>query len=470
MEYFPLFVDLKRKPCLVIGGGVVALRKIRQLLAADAQVTVNAPDLHPELAEWVSEGRLRHENRAYDEDLISDHFLVIAATDDTQINTRVYQAATRLKRLVNAVDDPKRSNYITPAVVDRSPIIVAISSGGAAPVLARRIRAKLEVELPKRLGQLAELARRFRPKVKKLFSSLSDRRQFWERTLEGPVADLAYAGDLKQAEGLLDQALRSPSPEPGQVGLVGAGPGDRDLMTLRGLQWLQTADVILYDRLVTEEVLELARRDAEFVFVGKTPGCKKNSQDEIIQKLIHYAKMGQRVCRLKGGDPFIFGRGGEELQALAQAGINFEVVPGITAAAGAAAYAGIPLTHRDFAQSVKLVTAHCQRSLDCLDWEGLAQEKQTLVFYMGVGRLQVLQDKLIEYGKDPETPIAFIENATRQNQRVIRGSLSTLWQTAQTSQVVSPSVLMVGGVTSLADELAWFQPDQEQKLQQLAYN
>ncbi|MEM7283614.1 MAG: siroheme synthase CysG [Pseudomonadota bacterium] len=457
MDYYPIFVDLRAKPCLVVGGGSVALRKTKALLSAHATVTVVAPDLEPELSHLAEQGLVTHLAHPFSDDLVLGKFLVIAATDRLEVNTSVYQTATKQGCLVNSVDDPKRSNFITPAIVDRSPIVIAISSGGSAPVLARRIRAKLETELPKRLGQLANLAQKYRQRVKKIFSNISARRKFWEMTLTGPVADAMFRGDSPEATRLLEQSLTSPQkPANGTVGLVGAGPGDKGLLTLRGFQWLQTADVILYDRLVSNEVLELARRDADLVFVGKKPGCHQVTQEQIIEKLINWARQGKKVCRLKGGDPFVFGRGGEELEALQQAQIQYEVVPGITAAVGAAAYSGIPLTHRDHASSVRFVTAHCKKSLDCLDWNALAKEKQTLVFYMGVAKLETLQKELIRHGLTATTPIAFVENATRQEQRVATGTLGTLFSTAERYKIVSPSVLVVGEVAKLGNQLAWF--------------
>lgn len=457
MDYLPIFVDLNNKPCLVVGGGGVALRKTRQLLQANARVLVNAPQLHSELQELVRRELITHQATKFEPKLISRHFLIVAATDDTAVNNQVFQSASQAKRLVNSVDDPKRSNFVNPAVVDRSPVVVAISSGGAAPVLVRRLREKLEAELPKRLGQLALVAKKFRPRVKALFETLSQRRRFWEDTLSGPVASHVFSGRLQQAEETLEQSL-SHTIQTGSVALVGAGPGDANLMTLRGLQWLQIADVVLYDRLVSKEVLGLGRRDAEMVFVGKKPGCHNTTQAQIIEKMIEYATAGLRVCRLKGGDPFIFGRGGEELQAMKQAGIPFEVVPGITAASGASAYGGIPLTHRDYAQSVRFVTGHCQASIDCLDWPSLAQEKQTLVFYMSVGKLELLEQKMVQHGRSPDTPIAFVENATRDKQRVITATLGLLSQTAKDKNIVSPSILIVGKVAGLANELSWFKP------------
>ncbi len=457
MEYLPLFVDLKGKSCLVVGGGTVANRKTRALLRVQARVSVVAPKLNKDLSELSRTGVIQHIPTVFSEELVADKFLVFTATDDVNVNTRVYQAASRARCLVNSVDDPKRSNFISPAVVDRSPLLVAISSGGAAPVLARRLRAKLEQELPKRLGDLARLAEKFRETVKKVFSTLRQRRQFWEDTLEGPIAEAVLRGDVSKGEALLEQSLsHSTTDRPGVVGLVGAGPGDSGLMTLRGMQWLQTADVILYDRLVSQDVLELARRDADLVFVGKKPGCHQISQDQIIDTMIQYAQQGKKVCRLKGGDPFIFGRGGEELEALRAASIDYEVVPGITAATGASAYSGIPLTHREHATSVRFVTAHCKQSLECLDWKALAKDGQTLVFYMGVAKLETLQRQLVQHGRGGGTPIAFVENATRSEQRVVTATLSSLFATAQAHNIVSPSVLIIGEVAKLGQTLGWF--------------
>lgn len=458
MEYMPLFVKLTGRPCLVVGGGDVAERKALQLLKAGARITINALAINSGLTALASAGKVHFEQGEFEPALASTHFLVVAATDDTAVNTRVYQAANQAGRLVNVVDDPKRCNYITPAVVDRAPVVVAISSGGAAPVLARQIRDRIERLLPRKLGQLAEFARGWRDRVQTRLGSFAQRLRFWEMFFEGTIAEHIYAGRTQQADIATDTLLRDAdhAQPTGEVYLVGAGPGDPSLLTLRAVQLMQKADVILYDRLVSESVLDLARRDATRIFVGKKPGCDPLTQDRINALLVEHASAGRRVCRLKGGDPFVFGRGGEELQVLVKAGIGFQVVPGITAAAACAAYAGIPLTHRDFAQSARFVTAHCQASVDCLDWPSLAKDRQTLAFYMGVRRLGDIRDQLIAHGRDPATPFALVENGTLPGQRVVTGDLRELAEIAQRESVQAPAILIVGEVASLSGQLAWF--------------
>ncbi len=461
MEYLPIFARLDRRPCLVVGGGEVALRKVQLLLRSGARVTVNAPQLTEGLSELARSGAIRVRPGVFDPDLISRQFLVIAATDDLQTNTRVYQAANRAGKLVNVVDDPARCSFIMPAIVDRSPLVVAISSGGAAPVLARLVRARLESLLPANLGKLAALARSFRATVKKQLGSLARRRRFWESVFTGPVASLAEAGRLRAARAALQKALArarsEPEAPPGEVWLVGAGPGDPSLLTLRALQLMQQADVILHDRLVSEAVLDLARRDAKRIPVGKAPGCRGTSQEEINALMIDLARGGQRVCRLKGGDPFIFGRGGEELEALRAAGIAFQVVPGITAAAGCAAYAGVPLTHRSHSQAVMFVTAHHTDALDTLDWSSLARARQTLAIYMGVRKFGRIRDELVRHGRTAGTPIAIIQNGTTPAQRVLQGTLGSLPTLAERHKVQSPAILIVGEVAQLAGQLGWFE-------------
>jgi uroporphyrin-III C-methyltransferase/precorrin-2 dehydrogenase/sirohydrochlorin ferrochelatase len=349
---------------------------------------------------------------------------------------------------------------VSPAIIDRSPVVVAVSSGGTAPLLARKIRAQIETILPSRLGQLASLASEWRDQVKNRIGDFLGRRRFWEQVFDGPISDDALAGRIHSARrriaALLETTTGSPKHD-GEAWLVGAGPGDPGLLTLRALQLMQRADVVVHDRLVSKDVLALARRDADLISVGKTPGCKSVSQDEINELLIRLVRDGKRVCRLKGGDPFIFGRGGEEIEALATAGLRFQVVPGITAAAGCAAYAGIPLTHRDMAQSVVFLTAHGKDSVDRLDWPSLARDRQTLALYMAVRRFPDIQSKLIEYGRSPETPIAIIENGTSGNQRVIHGSLENLINLAERHDVHAPALLIVGEVAEVGIGKDWFE-------------
>ncbi len=461
MDYLPIFVKAEGRRCLVVGGGQVGLRKTRQLLAAKADVTVLSPELCEALDDLVRDGRVRYRPGVFTPAALDGFLLVIAATADATVNAAVYAAASRRQMLVNVVDDPDHCSFITPAVVDRSPIVVAISSGGAAPVLARKIRAWLETTLPVRTGALAALARRFRDRVKAALGSLAERRRFWEGVFDGAVADHVYAGRDRDAERALEEQLAraaTTGPPQGQVSLVGAGPGDPSLLTLRALQVMQEADVVLHDRLVAQPILDLARRDADFVSVGKAPGDHSHSQAAINDLLVRHARAGRRVVRLKGGDPFIFGRGGEELEALAAAGIDFQVVPGITAAAACAAYAGVPLTHRALSQSVRFVTAHCARSLDCLDWRALAADRQTLAFYMGVKQAGEVARQLMAHGRAPDTPFAIVENGTRPGQRVLTGTIAGLDATIRLKKVVSPSIIIVGEVAALATELGWYSP------------
>ena len=386
---------------------------------------------------------------------LAGKWLVVAATDRREVNALVYQSANQARIFANVVDDPKRSSFIMPSIIDRSPLMVAISSGGKAPVLARLLREKLEALLPQHLGAVAAFAGSLRERVKARFASMGERRRFWERLLGADRLGQALArGDHASANQLADSLFADESQSGGEVVLVGAGPGDPGLLTLHALRQMQQADVVVYDRLVSDEVMALVRRDARRIFVGKQAGNHCVPQEGINQLLLDEAKKGQRVVRLKGGDPFIFGRGGEELETLVGSGIGFQVVPGITAASGCAAYAGIPLTHRDHAQSVRFVTAHGKGGARDLDWPLLAKDKQTLVFYMGLSSCATIREQLLANGKPGSTPVALIERGTQPCQRVIRGTLDAL--PALAVGVESPALIMVGSVVTLADQLAWF--------------
>ncbi|XBS70606.1 siroheme synthase CysG [Acerihabitans sp. KWT182] len=466
MDYLPLFADLRQRPVLVVGGGDVAARKIHLLLRAGAQVRVVARRLSPELEQQAQSKVILWLGRTFSAAMLEGVFLVIAATDDAELNAEVSAAADERQILANVVDCQPLCSFIFPSIVDRSPITVAISSGGKAPVLARILREKLESLLPAFLGPMAEIAGAWRDRVKAQIPTLSGRRRFWERVLDGRFAKRVAQGQLAGAEEALQEALvasagdasqRQPAADgesPGEVALVGAGPGDSGLLTLRGLQLIQQADVVLFDNLVSEDVLELVRRDAEQIAVGKRCGAHSMAQEEINGLLLHHARQGKRVVRLKGGDPFIFGRGGEELQAVAAAGIPFQVVPGVTAAAGAAAYAGIPLTHRDHAQSVTFITGHLRPDGLQPDWPALARGRQTLAIYMGVMKAAHISRQLIEHGRPPHTPVAVIGRGTRLDQQVLTGTLEQLDTLAQ--QAPSPALLIIGDVVSLHDEIAWF--------------
>ncbi|MFQ2024609.1 siroheme synthase CysG [Aeromonas veronii] len=455
MDYLPIFCRLDNKPVLLVGGGEVAERKARLLLDAGAHLTVVAPELDPELAELAANGSIEWLAGEFAPQQLAGKWLVVAATDRREVNALVYQSANQARIFANVVDDPKRSSFIMPSIIDRSPLMVAISSGGKAPVLARLLREKLEALLPQHLGAVATFAGSLRERVKARFASMGERRRFWERLLGADRLGQALArGDHASAHQLADSLFADESQTGGEVVLVGAGPGDPGLLTLHALRQMQQADVVVYDRLVSDEVMALVRRDAKRIFVGKQAGNHCVPQEGINQLLLEEAKKGQRVVRLKGGDPFIFGRGGEELETLVGTGIGFQVVPGITAASGCAAYAGIPLTHRDHAQSVRFVTAHGKGGARDLDWPLLAKDKQTLVFYMGLSSCATIREELLAHGKAGDTPVALIERGTQPCQRVIRGTLDEL--PALAVGVESPALIMVGSVVTLADRLAWF--------------
>jgi len=452
VDYFPAFLDLHGRSCLVVGGGDVAFRKVRLLTAAGAAITLVSPDIRQDLINYSEQNDHQLVAREFRPSDVLGHWLVVSATGNPAVERSVYETATDAGIFCNAVDDVANCSYITPAIVDRSPIVVAISSGGAAPVLARKLREQIEGLLPSGLSRLAVLSRLWRERVRKKLGDILSRRRFWESVFDGPAASHVIAGDIAAAEAAMAELLNnSPAIQTGEAWLVGAGPGDPGLLTIRALQIMQSADVILHDRLVSKEVLDMARRDTDLISVGKTPGCRANSQEEINELLVSLVRSGLRVCRLKGGDPFIFGRGGEEAEALRDAGLSCQVVPGITAAAGCAAYSGIPLTHRDISQSVAFVTAHGKNSVDQLDWEALARDKQTLAFYMAVRRFPDLMNNLIGYGRSANTPIAIIEKGTTPDQRVIRGTLGQLTLLAEAHRVAAPAMLIVGEVAVLGN-------------------
>lgn len=442
MDYLPLFALLKDRPVLVVGTGEIADRKIAFLQRAGAQVqSVTASE--------------------FDESQLDQVVLAIAATDDPALNRRVFEAANARHRLVNVVDDQPLCSFIFPSIVDRSPLLIAISSGGNAPVLARMLREKLEALLPVSLGRMAEVAGGFRERLKAFRTTTADRRRFWEKAFRGRFASLMAAGNEQAAKRELEDSLHASHQQQGEIILVGAGPGDAGLLTLRGLQVIQQADVVFYDHLVSDEVRELIRRDAEQICVGKRAGEHSVAQHETNQMLIDAAKAGKSVVRLKGGDPFIFGRGGEELQAAAQAGVPFQVVPGITAASAVTAYAGIPLTHRDYAQSVTFVTGHYKADSAPFDWAQLAQSRQTLAIYMGTLKAADISEQLIRHGRDKATPVAVISRGTRVDQHVATGTLQQLANLAKNAPM--PALIVVGEVVELHQTLAWFQHNQQQE-------
>lgn len=454
---YGLFADLTDRDVLVIGGGEIAERKITSLLKAGARVSVIAPEMTDALTKWHQAGQITHRATEFLEGDLGDCWLVVAATDNRVLNRRIATAAEAQRLFVNVVDDAELSSFHVPAIVDRGLLQIAISTGGAAPALGRRIRKQIELQLDESVASLVNLTARFRDRIKSRFPSMANRRRFYERLPESRVAEALKRQDNAAAEHAMKAELAaSNTVNTGHVTLVGGGPGDPGLLTINGLRALQDADVILYDRLVSDAVLELARRDAELVSVGKLPGDHKVKQERINELLVEYAQAGHHVVRLKGGDPFIFGRGGEELEELQQHGIAFHIVPGITAASACATYAGIPLTHRDYSQSVRFVTGHCKDSDDTLDWRMLARENQTLAVYMGVSQLPVLQERLLTHGRSADTPFALIEQGTRAEQRVVLGRLRELSQRAKAENVKAPALLVLGEVAALADKLSWF--------------
>ncbi|HID9896084.1 TPA: siroheme synthase CysG [Serratia marcescens] len=458
MDYLPIFADLKQRPVLVVGGGDVAARKVSLLQRVGAEIRIVAQSLSPELEQQRQQGRVLWLGKTFDPQQLDDVFLAIAATDDNALNAAVFAEADKRRVLANVVDDQPRCSFIFPSIIDRSPLVVAVSSSGQAPVLARLLREKLEALLPASLGQMAQVAGRWRGQVKQRLASIGERRRFWENTFGGRFATLVANGQTAQAERQLEQDLHrfaaGDEGAQGEIALVGAGPGDVGLLTLRGLQVMQQADVVLYDHLVSGEILDLVRRDAERICVGKRAGAHSVIQEETNRLLVELAQQGKRVVRLKGGDPFIFGRGGEELQVAAAAGIPFQVVPGVTAAAGATAYAGIPLTHRDHAQSVTFITGHCRPDGDGLDWADLARARQTLAIYMGTMKAADISQRLIAHGRDAASPVAVISRGTRADQQVQIGTLEQLEYLAQRAPL--PALLVIGEVVELHHQIAWF--------------
>lgn len=453
MEYLPLFVDLRSRKVVLVGGGDVAARKAELLLKVDAALMVISPTLSPVLQRLYEQKKFIWVKEEYHFSHIEKAYLVIAATDQPALNEKVFHDAESQQILVNVVDEKSLCSFIVPSIIDRDPVVIAISSGGTAPVLARLLREKLEAMLPNSLGHMAKIAGRWREKVKSSITSMRERKRFWEKSFNGRFASLVEKGQLLEAEQQLEKQL-SERDNSGELILVGAGPGDAGLLTLKGLQVVQNADVVLYDNLVSEEVLDLVRRDADKICVGKRAHHHSVSQEETNALIVKLAKQGKKVVRLKGGDPFIFGRGGEELQVAAEAQIPFQVVPGITAAIGATAYAGIPLTHREHAQSVTFITGHCKNNGNDLDWPALASGHQTLAIYMGTVKAEYISKQLIEFGRSPNTPVAVIGCGTRNNQQVLSGQLHELETLAQ--QAPSPALLVIGEVVALHQQLAWF--------------
>ncbi|MDH5232632.1 MAG: siroheme synthase CysG [Gammaproteobacteria bacterium] len=459
MEFLPIFLDLKQRPCVVVGGGDIAFRKIKLLLRAGAKVTVIAPEVCQGLNALKDEVTCKVKN--FEPSDLQGCDLVIAATNDRTVNSQISAAARERGMPVNVVDQPDLCSFIVPSIIDRSPVVVAVSSSGSSPVLARLLRARLETMIPSSYGRLAELVRGFRDQVRDKLKVSRDIRIFWEKILQGPVAEMMFAGQEDAAKAALQQAINTGDTlvdKSGEVYLVGAGPGDPDLLTFRALRLLQQADVVVYDRLVSKEILDLVRKDAEFLYVGKQRDDHALPQNEINEVLVRFAKQGKRVLRLKGGDPFIFGRGGEEIEELAAAGVPFQIVPGITAASGTASYAGIPLTHRDYAQSLVFVTGHLKDGSQNLNWTVLAQPHQTVVVYMGLVGVKNFCKQLLAHGAPKDRPMALVQKATTRDQKVIVGTVETIPDLVEKADIKPPTLIIIGDVVNLQDKLAWFDP------------
>jgi uroporphyrin-III C-methyltransferase/precorrin-2 dehydrogenase/sirohydrochlorin ferrochelatase len=457
VEFLPVCLKLDGVPVLLVGGGVVAERKARLLSLAGARITVVAPTITADLQVMIAESGGVWQQALYQESDLHGKRLVVAATSDKVVNQQVYGDATRLYIQVNVVDSPELCSFIFPSIVDRNPLLIAISSSGRSPVLARILRRKIEAMVPGKYGRVAEFAGRFRQLVKDAIPKETARRLFWEKALESTLVEQVLAGREPQAEQQLREQLQDTTAlYVGEVYLVGAGPGDPDLLTFKAARLLQSADVVLYDRLVSAEIVDMARRDAERIYVGKRRAEHHVPQAEINQLLVELAQQGKRVVRLKGGDPFVFGRGGEEIELLAQNHIPFQVVPGITAANGAACYAGIPLTHRDYAQSVRFVAGYLKGDKVEHDWTTFRSTTETLVFYMGLMGLPTICAQLQAHGRSPDTPVALIERATTTEQKVSRGTLSTMVDIVSRAQPAAPTLIIVGDVVQLHDTLSWF--------------
>ena len=456
MDIFPISLKLQQQPCLIVGGGHIAYRKAVLLHKAGALIHVIAPDIDANLLQLVEESQGQYIQALYPAQMqLNDYRLVIAATDDYAVNTQVFEDCEALKILVNSVDDPPHCRFMVPAIVDRSPLVISVASNGTSPVLSRQIRTQLETSIPHGMGKLAEFSGKWRAAVKAKISNPDERRVFWEDLYASSLKEQVFHDNLVEADRLIEQALLEWKTPKGEVYLVGAGPGDPELLTLKALRLMQQADVVIYDRLVSPAIMELCRRDATKIYVGKARSNHAVPQEGINALLVEYASKGQRVCRLKGGDPFIFGRGGEEIQELFAAGVPFQVVPGITAASGCSAYAGIPLTHRDYAQSVRFLTGHLKEGSPELPWDELVYQNQTLVLYMGLVGLEKICEKLIEHGQRPDMPVALISKGTTPEQKVLVGTLADIASKVEENHIQAPTLTIIGDVVSLREQLQW---------------
>ena len=461
MDHLPIFLNVKGQRALVVGEGTLAARKADLLVRAGCDLTVIAPTPNKDLARLLQEHQITHKTGDLNAKDLDDCAIAFGAASDTAVNRKLHDLATASGVPVNISDDPELCDFIMPALVDRSPVLIAIGSGGTSPLLTRMLRARFETTIPAAYGRVAEFAGQYRQRVKDSIPNMTRRRRFWETMIAGPVAEHLFSGQEESAAALMDKLLGeaatdSDSPPRGEVYLVGTGPGDPDLLTFRALRLMQQADVVLYDRLIGDGILNLVRRDASRIYVGKMKEDHTVAQEEISELLVRLAQEGKRVLRLKGGDPFVFGRGGEEIATLAENGVAFQVIPGVTAANGCSTYAGIPLTHRDHAQGYIVVTGHEKDGELNLNWDSLIQPRQTVVIYMGLTSLGSITEGFLKHGADPATPAAVIENGTREGQRVITGTLESLQEKSAAAEIKSPALIIVGSVVNLRDKLSWF--------------
>ncbi len=456
MDIFPISLKLQQQRCLIVGGGQIALRKATLLHKAGAIIDVVAPEIDSQLLDVVQNSAGQHLQAPFDaKHLNTTYRLVIAATDDAVVNRTVFEQCEARNILVNSVDDIPNCRFMVPAIIDRSPLLISVASNGASPVLSRQIRTQLETSIPHGIGKLAAFSGDWRQRVKAKIQNPDERRIFWENLYASPLKEQVFNDNLDVANDLIQQALSEWTAPKGEVYLVGAGPGDPELLTLKALRLMQQADVVVYDRLVSKPILELCRRDATKIYVGKARSDHSVPQDGINALLVELAQQGKRVCRLKGGDPFIFGRGGEEIQELFAANVTFQVVPGITAASGCSAYAGIPLTHRDYAQSVRFLTGHLKEGSPELPWNELVYENQTLVLYMGLVGLERICQELIAHGQRDSMPVALVSKGTTPEQKVVVGTLADIASKVAEHEIVAPTLTIIGEVVNLREQLQW---------------
>ncbi len=467
MDFLPIFLNIKSRKILIDGGQMIAARRAQRALDAGADVYVFSEQLCDDFLPLLGNQRLTHIKRLPKEKDFKDCLIIYGASENEKRDKFLYEMAQKHSILINVADVYKYCDFITPSILDRSPLVVAISSGGKAPIIARTLRAKLETLIPHNYGRLANFLGSFRQEIASRVKPTTNRRFFWEKLIEGTVGNSFLSGNVDRAEELLEKELNEielneNKQKTGEVYLVGAGPGDPDLLTFRALRLMQYCDVVLYDRLVGDEIFPLIRRDAERINVGKMANNHTMAQEEISQLMVDLAKQGKRVLRLKGGDPFLFGRGGEEIELLSENNIPFQIVPGITAATGAASYAGIPLTHRDYAQSCTFITAHGKEGALDIDWDNLMRPNQTIVIYMGLNNLQTLSSGFVKHGAKLTTPVAVIDNATRKNQKVVIGNIENIHQKAMEANIKGPAIIIVGEVVKLRESLKWIKPYEEE--------